>query len=226
MWVTGRFQRRLYVGCLTLVVAVSLGDALRHTVRAASTKVAGRLLEACSCSVPCPCNFGRHPSPHGFCDSVAIFQFRQGEMEGVDLRGLRFSIAERSGVAATLYLDPRLSTVQRKALRRIAAWVLTSDGTPLVAVLPGTTTVEFGASNLTGSVEGARIALKAVPLTGNDGRSGITVSYPWIFGSFPVKASRKAVAERLLVVAPELSFTYSNTNANDADFEFLAEQVP
>jgi hypothetical protein len=75
-------------------------------------------------------------------------------------------------------------------------------------------------------VAGKKIALRAVPLIGNDGRSGITVSSPWIFGSFPVKASRKAVAEQLLAVAPDLSFTYNNTSVNDADFEFLAEQVP
>ena len=191
----------------------------------ASERIFGRILEACSCSVPCPCNFGGRPNPHWFCDSLAFFEFQGGEIDKVALAGLHFAFAERSGNGATLYLDTRLSEAQRRALRRVANWILSLDGTPLVAVLTGPITIEFGQRELRASVAETDLALKATPLRGNDGVSALTVSRPWIFGPFPVTSSRKCVARTLHARAPGLSFDYGGTNANDAVFEFLPSQV-
>jgi hypothetical protein len=74
-------------------------------------------------------------------------------------------------------------------------------------------------------VEGSDVSVVARRLTGNDGESDITISHPWIFGSFPVLSSRKLVTDQLRVKAPGLSFDYSETNANDALFEFLPSEV-
>ena len=67
--------------------------------------------------------------------------------------------------------------------------------------------------------------VSATPLTGNDGASSITVSHPWMFGAFPVTTSRKCMAHTLHVRVPGLSFDYSETNANDAEFEFAPALV-
>ncbi len=136
-------------------------------------RVTGRLLEACSCIVPCPCNFGQKPTPHKFCDSLAFFQIKDGEVSGVRLRSLRFAIAERNGFAATVYLDAGLSEKQRAAIRKLATLILALDGTPLAAVLTSPIHVEFGESRLDGSVAGAHVKLRAVPLRGNDRESPI-----------------------------------------------------
>ncbi len=175
--------------------------------------------------VPCPCNFGQHPSPHGLCDSLAFFEFQGGEINSVSLRGLRFVIAERNAEAAVLFLDSGRSASQRTALKRIATWILSLEDTRLVAVMTGHIDIEFEQTTLSGSVRGTELVLTVKPLVGNDSRSALTVANPWMFGSFPIKTSRKGVAERLQVVAPGLSFGYSNTNANDAYFQFRPDQV-
>ncbi len=213
----------LPIGLVSFVALCSSAPAPR--VPPGLVGITGRVLEGCSCMVPCPCNFGQHPSPHAFCDSLAFFELQRGEFDGVPLGGLRFVIAERNGGAGVLFLDAGQSASQRAALRRIATWILTLEETPLVAVLSGPIKIEFGQTHLTGSVEGTKFGLSVRPLVGNDGRSAVTVANPWIFGSFPIKSSRKGVAERLRVLAPGLSFTYSNTNANDAYFQFRPDQV-
>lgn len=175
--------------------------------------------------VPCPCNFRQGPEPHRFCDSLAFFQFAGGELYGVPLKGLQFSIAERGGVSAILYVDPHTSRLQAETLRRIAEWVLSLEGTPLTALVKSTISIHFGAALLSGSTAGGHARVAATVLKGNNNRSAIVVVNPIIFGPFPIKTSRKAVAGNLEVVAPGLSFKYYGTNANDADFEFLASSV-
>ncbi len=187
--------------------------------------ITGRVLEACSCSVPCPCNFGGRPSPRDFCESLAVFQIQSGELNAAPLQGLRFAIAGRAGKSAVLYLDSKLSLQQQRAARKIATWILSLEETPLIPVLTAPVNVNFGESLLSASISGTEVNMKVRLLKGNDGHSPITVSHPWIFGSFPIKSSRKGVTEELDVRAPSLSFTYAATNANDAVFEFDASEV-
>ncbi len=216
-------RKRLW---FSAVVPLYFFPFLLHAQTNTLHKITGRILEACSCSVPCPCNFGQTPQPHAFCDSLAFFEFGEGELDHVPLRGLRFAIAERTRTRAVLYLDSSPSERLIPVARRIASWILSLDGTPLVAVLSASVNVEFGQSKLSGWVVGTETSLTCVPLVGNDGKSAIILLHPWILGSFPVKSARKCKAERLHVGAPGLSFDYEGTNANDAAFEFSPEQVP
>src|SRR5690348_6189415 len=49
----------------------------------------GTLLEACSCSVPCPCNFGQGPS-RSYCHTIYAYRLKSARYEGVTLDGLVF----------------------------------------------------------------------------------------------------------------------------------------
>ena len=188
-------------------------------------KIKGRVLEGCSCSVPCPCNFGGAPSPNHFCESVAFFELQTGKIDGVSLKGLRFALAERGGVTGIIYLDSSVSKKQAEAIQRVANWVLSLEGTPVKDVLRGTISVDFGMNSMSGSVVGTGTYINARPLTGSDGNPSIIVSRPWIFGAFPVSHAQKGVTERLTVQTAQLKFDYSKTNANNGVFEFHANQV-
>ena len=188
-------------------------------------KIKGRVLEGCSCSVPCPCNFGGAPSPNHFCESVAFFELQTGKIDGVSLKGLRFAIAERGAAAGIIYLDSSVSKKQADVIQRVANWVLSLEGTPVTDVLRGTIRVDFGMNSMRGSVVGTGTYINARPLTGSDGTPSIMVSHPWIFGSFPVSYAQKGMTEQLAVHAAQLKFDYTQTNANDGAFEFLASQV-
>jgi hypothetical protein len=90
---------------------------------AGSWTIEGALTEACTCSVPCTCNFGEDPSPHHYCYSLYAYEIRKGKYGNVTLDGLHFGATElKSG--KTIFIDERADERQRHALRVIAARVI------------------------------------------------------------------------------------------------------
>lgn len=86
-------------------------------------KIAGALSEACTCSVPCSCNFGEGPSPHSYCYPFYSYEIRKGSYGDVVLDGLHFGAADlKSG--RTIFIDQRADERQRQALRLIAMRVI------------------------------------------------------------------------------------------------------
>ena len=56
-------------------------------------KIAGALSEACTCSVPCTCNFGEGPSPHSYCYPFYSYEIRKGKIHlSLSVRCLRVSL--------------------------------------------------------------------------------------------------------------------------------------
>jgi hypothetical protein len=89
--------------------------------------IRGALSEACSCNVPCTCNFGEGPSPHPYCYVAYCYDIKQGNFDGVKLDGLRFGATE--GVRGNvLYLDSRAQGERRKALEALARKVMRING--------------------------------------------------------------------------------------------------
>jgi hypothetical protein len=93
------------------------------TAAAKSWKIAGALTEACTCSVPCSCNFGEGPSPHSYCYPFYSYQISKGNYGDIQLDGLRFGSADLRG-GRTLFIDERADERQREALRLIMARVI------------------------------------------------------------------------------------------------------
>jgi hypothetical protein len=192
--------------------------------RLSSEVIRGRLLEGCSCSVPCPCNFGQASHPHAFCDSLAFFLFERGNLRNVELAGLQFALVDRGGSEAYVYLDSRLTEPPRNALTKIGRWILSLEGTPLKQVLTAPLRLDFEDMKSQASA-GSEAELRVSLLNDNSGRTAITVLRPIIYGMFPVLSSRKGLTHRLRASTPGLQFEYMNTNANDATFEFHARDV-
>src|ERR1051326_6658093 len=80
-------------------ILLLLGAALLHPAAARESTAArrgevtwqakGTLFEACSCSVPCPCNFGQSPS-RGYCNTIYAYRLSTAKYEGITLDGLVF----------------------------------------------------------------------------------------------------------------------------------------
>jgi hypothetical protein len=86
----------------------------------------GTLIEACSCSVPCPCNFGQGPS-NNYCHTVYAYRLKTGHFAGVNLDGLVFGGGEADkGVMG--YLDSRATPEQKPALEKLAMAVFAQGG--------------------------------------------------------------------------------------------------
>lgn len=94
-----------------------------ETVAANSWKITGSLSEACTCSVPCSCNFGQGPSPHSYCYPFYSYHISQGNYGDITLDDLHFGSADlRSG--RYMFIDERANDRQREALRLIMARVI------------------------------------------------------------------------------------------------------
>ena len=88
-----------------------------------SWRIVGALTEACTCSVPCSCNFGQGPSPHSFCYPFYSYHIRKGNYGDITLDDLHFGSADlKSG--RYIFIDERADRRQREALERIAARVI------------------------------------------------------------------------------------------------------
>src|SRR6267143_1878126 len=103
-------------------------------------------------------------------------------------------------------------------------WILGLEGTPMKGVLTAPVRLDFADMHSEASI-GSEAALKVSLLRGKSSRTGVSVSHPIIYGSFPVLSSRKGVTRKLKATAPGLKFEYSGTNANDGIFEFKAADV-
>jgi hypothetical protein len=80
----------------------------------------GQLSEACTCSVPCTCNFGEGPSPGHTCWALFSLDIRKGRYGHVDLSGLRLAgAAGAHGFVA--YIDDRATPPQAEALKAITS---------------------------------------------------------------------------------------------------------
>jgi len=90
-------------------------------------QIKGSLSEACTCSVPCTCNFGEAPSPHSYCYAVYSYEIKEGTFNGIKLDGLRIGGMETAKGNA-MYLDARARDDQRAALETIARQVLRVTG--------------------------------------------------------------------------------------------------
>jgi hypothetical protein len=88
----------------------------------------GQFLEACDCSVPCPCWFVEDPD-EGECTGIIAWHIEQGEIDGVEVTGLTaVSVSQHSGARGApgehanmriaLIVDERASEEQEQAVAR------------------------------------------------------------------------------------------------------------
>lgn len=88
-----------------------------------SWKITGALSEACTCAVPCSCNFGEGPSPHSYCYPFYSYHIRKGNYGDVVLDDLHFGSADLKN-GRYMFMDERATERQREALRIIMARVI------------------------------------------------------------------------------------------------------
>ena|SRR5439155_20403461 len=87
-------------------------------------EISGELSEACTCAVPCTCNFGQGASPHHYCYSLFALEIQRGHYGKVNLDGLHLAGAHAKK-GEVWYIDDRAAPDQAAALRAIAGRMLT-----------------------------------------------------------------------------------------------------
>ncbi len=177
--------RRLF---LTLMAAESL-LLPAYADDTPSWKATGTLLEACTCAVPCSCNFGEGPSPHHYCHALYAYRLEKAIYGGVDLSGLIVAgaDADKGGIG---FLDERATAEQRPHLEKLAR-VIFAQGGPSSGkrrFLPAKITHEVKGNDLRLAIAGYG-GFTAKVIIGRDGKSPVVVENNTIW---PIPRATKA----------------------------------
>jgi hypothetical protein len=104
-----------------MLSAAALAPALlgktRNARAAGEYSFVADVAECCSCEIPCPCNFGRPTTLR--CDGNRLIEIREGQVDDLDLAGVRFLVAFEMGQWTRIYLDDTLSDSQARAFDAI-----------------------------------------------------------------------------------------------------------
>ncbi len=180
--------------------------------------IKGELSEACTCSVPCGCNFHSRAS-HPYCWSIASFNIQKGHYGRVKLNGLHL-VRGHGEKAIVWYIDDRATPAQAAALQKIAAHISEA----LRWRLPSF--IHFETAHITQVIgkQGARVSIagrggfEAEYLTGGDRKNPIVVENMTAWNvRHDIKGSAKSLRYKDQFGS---EFDMANTNANEGKFDW------
>lgn len=199
---------------------VSLGAESSKKPHGEHWEMAGQLSEACSCSVPCTCNFNAGPSPHHYCWSMFAVDIEHGHYGKVQLDGLRLAgVHGKKG--DVWYLDQRATPEQAGALHSIT---LDLDETRKRSTHWDTAQIDqqVGDKSQTLQIEGHG-GFKADYLIGMDGKTPILVENN---PSWNIQHGIKAKAEKLEYHDQHGNkYKFAGVNSNQGKFDWT-DQTP
>jgi len=157
---------------LVLALGTAAGRSLSAEPSRPEWRAAGEMVEACTCQVPCTCQFGQGPSPTPHCASLSTFSIDEGAYGGTSLAGGKFAIV--FGPKKTvLYYDGR-DEPQRAALKSVLEEIARKSKWTSVVYRQAPIAVSAGGDAIHSAI-GNLSALDASMLKGFDGKTPIVV---------------------------------------------------
>lgn len=111
----------LLAALIVLLVTTGLASAMAAKSPSPHWEIKGEMSEACTCAVPCGCNFHGRPS-HDYCWSIASLNIEKGHYGTVSLGGLHL-VRGHGQSEIVWYIDDRANARQAAALQAIAAHI-------------------------------------------------------------------------------------------------------
>lgn len=200
----------------------------------ANYEIQGSLLEACSCSAPCPCWIGENPHG-GTCDAFIAYRIDKGTIRNVDVSGVAFAIVAhipgnilKGNWKIAVYMGDKASPAQKQAI--LDAWTgklggPLADIAKLIGEVKGVhdAPVDFRVEKGKGTIKvGQVIESEMAPYT--DANGNPTTISDTVFSTIPGSPAVVAKATYHRVKIPEHGFEWSfqNRNAIQGDFRFAA----
>jgi hypothetical protein len=218
-----RSHRALWLFCASL-----LGLALPGVISARGTaasadhwEIKGQMSEACTCQVPCTCNFRQGPSPHHFCWSLASFEIVAGHYNTVDLSGLHL-VRAHGRLSIVWYVDSQATASQTAALKVIASRISQSERIPMVHFEKALISQTIG-NHMFHLKIGDYGGFEAAEIIGRDGKNPIVVENmtAWnVDHDIKGKTSRLEYRDQF-----GNQFNFTDTNANQAAFDWTDATV-
>lgn len=200
----------------------------------ANYDITGSLLEACSCSAPCPCWIGEDPHG-GKCDAFLAYRIDKGSISGVDCSGVALAIVAKvpgnilqGNWKIAVYVSDKAKPAQKQAV--LDAWTgklggPLADLAKLIGEVKGVhdAAIEFRLEKGKGVLTVAdKVDAEMAPYT--DGQGNPTTMNNTIFTTIPGSPAYVAKATHHKVTIPEYGMTWSfqNRNAVQGSFHFAA----
>ncbi len=192
----------------------------------------GQILEACSCTAPCPCWIGDDPDG-GACDSFVAYNIEKGQVQGIDVSGLTLvKIVYIPGNVfagnwrAVIYVDGKGTPEQQQALIKVFNGDLggaIADLAKLVSDVLETriAPIEYNITEGKGTIKiGDVLESEMEPYRGPEGRPTKLVDA--IFSTIPgsVAYIGKASVHRVNIPEHNLTWEYNGRNAIQGFFKF------
>ena len=196
-------------------------------------EIEGRLLEACTCNVMCPCWVGQDPDG-GTCDGVLCWHVDRGAVDGVDVSGRTFTILTHipgnildGNWRVVLFVDDQATKEQEDALLRLWSGQLGGPVADLAALVGEVMGVERAPVNFD-VVEGKgvlrigdAIETEMSPFTGMTG--GTTTLHDTAFTTIPGSPAYPGKAAYYRVNVPEHGFSIDLRDHNSIQGSFRFE---
>jgi hypothetical protein len=200
----------------------------------ANYEIQGSLLEACSCSAPCPCWIGEDPH-RGTCDAFIAYRIDRGTIRDVDVSGVTFAIVAqipgnilKGNWKIAVYMGDKANPAQKQAV--LDAWTgklggPLADIAKLIGEVKGVhdAPVDFRVEKGKGTLKvGQVIEAEMAPYT--DANGNPTTISDTIFSTIPGSPAIVAKATYHRVKIPEhgMQWSFENRNAIQGDFRFAA----
>jgi hypothetical protein len=206
------------LGSLVFVGATSAAGAGIPKAHGQHWEIAGQLSEACSCAVPCTCNFNEPPSPHHYCWSLFSLDIKRGHYGSVSLDGLHL-VGAHGKKGNVWYIDQSATPEQAAALHTITL-DLDRDAHKAEHWETATITQVVGEKSHEVEVEGHG-GFKANYIIGLDGNSPVVVENN---SSWNIQHGVKAKARELAYHDQYGNrFTFKGVNSNEGNFDWTDE---
>lgn len=222
------FRRNLSLIVFTLVGLSPLSSAIAQNAET-TWHLSGDLTEACTCGVPCPCNFGANPT-HPYCYALFSLDIKEGNYGNLSLSGLHLAGGGGSK-GMVLYGDDRATAEQLAALKAIgkaiyARMIKANNFKSAKDVPPDMRLVAFKTAHIEQKADKKSCMLKigdlgsysADYIIGLDGKNPVVVENNW---SWNIQHGIKAKTKRLVY---KDSFgnklDAKETNSNQGQFDW------
>ena len=192
----------------------------------------GRLLEACTCNVLCPCWVGQDPD-NGICEGVLAWHIDKGTINNVDVSGLTLAALchipgniLKGNWRVVVYVDDKATAQQKEALLNVWTGKLggpVADLAQLIGEVAGVEEVPitFEVKGGKGTLNiGQAIHAEMAPFQGATGQT--TTLHDTAFTTIPGSPAYVSKAETYRVNAPNYGFNINlhNHNAIQGSFRF------
>jgi len=157
---------------------MALAAALALTTpRAAEPRwhITATVAESCSCTVPCPCNFGGNPNRTP-CHGNRLIAIQPGHYEDVDLAGVSFLITFEMRGWSKIYVSDKVSDRQNAAVESLLPIAFAGFHRGMLSFTKAPIAMEITASKVTFS--GPESSVEMEVMRGFDGKPVQVMNLP------------------------------------------------